>query len=104
SKRQKEEYARNDGLYSSGYRMFAAEPTDSLRSIVAENEAARSESTASEAPAAPSPKADYKARLWKGWIVPAATGDTWFTAGSAAYYRDLQSDDPAEALEQRRAE
>jgi hypothetical protein len=46
----------------------------------------------------------YKDRLWKGWILPAAEADNWLTAGSAAYYEDLQSDDLDRALEVRRAD
>jgi hypothetical protein len=41
--------------------------------------------------------------LWKGWILPASDADTWLTAGSAAYYEDLQSDDLERTLEVRRA-
>ncbi len=48
-------------------------------------------------------QASYKDRLWKGWVLPASDADTWFAAGSAAYYRVLQSDDLAKALDARRA-
>ncbi|MCX6631462.1 MAG: hypothetical protein NTW28_27940 [Candidatus Solibacter sp.] len=40
--------------------------------------------------------------MWKGWIVPAADSDTWFAAGTTAYYALLQSDDLEKALEARR--
>jgi hypothetical protein len=40
----------------------------------------------------------YKDRLWKGWVLPASEADDWFTAGSAAYYRDLESSDLSKAM------
>jgi Phospholipase B len=94
---QKQQYARNDGLYSSGYRMIAAEPSNSLRQAIQENERARL--SAKNEPAKSEKKDDqYKDRLWKGWVLPASQSDTWFTAGSAAYYRDLESKDLAKAM------
>ncbi|HEV2688611.1 MAG TPA: hypothetical protein VGV35_08660, partial [Bryobacteraceae bacterium] len=36
--------------------------------------------------------------LWKGWVLPASEADDWFTAGSAAYYRDLNSKDLDKAI------
>src|SRR5262249_51024463 len=62
-------YAKNDGLYSSGYYLFdgsapapaAADPVKPpVRNFTA-----------------PAYAAD---RLWKGWIVPASDADTWFAA------------------------
>jgi hypothetical protein len=53
-------------------------------------------------PAKPPEQASYKDRLWKGWILPASDADTWFAAGSVAYYRALQSGDLAQTLEARR--
>ncbi len=93
----KEQYPKNDGLYSSGYRMIAAEPSDSLRAAIQENELART-SAKPETPKAETKPVDYKDRLWKGWVLPASDADDWFTAGSAAYYRDLESDDLAKAM------
>jgi len=104
SKRQREEYPMNDGLYSSGYRLFSAEPSEELQRIVAAKEAARLEAGENVTPAALVKKVDYKDRLWKGWVLPASEADAWFTAGSAAYYADLHTDDPTEAVELRRAE
>jgi hypothetical protein len=91
AQREKQQYAKNDGLYSSGYRMIAAEPSESLREAIQENEKARVASK--NEPAKPEKKDDYSARLWKGWVLPGSDADTWFTAGSAAYYRDLESKD-----------
>jgi len=93
----KEQYSKNDGLYSSGYRLISAEPNESLKAAIVENElartAAKSDSSASE-----KNKVKYKDRLWKGWVLPASEADDWFTAGSAAYYRDLESSDLSKAM------
>ncbi|MGI8746463.1 MAG: C45 family autoproteolytic acyltransferase/hydrolase [Bryobacteraceae bacterium] len=93
---QKQGYAKNDGLYSSGYRLISAQPSDSLQASIRENEKVRLESK----PAADKPPAlkSYKDRLWKGWILPASDADNWLTAGSAAYYRDLESKDLDKAM------
>ncbi|HLK18498.1 MAG TPA: C45 family autoproteolytic acyltransferase/hydrolase [Bryobacteraceae bacterium] len=93
----KEQYAKNDGIYSSGYRLIAAEPSESLKKAVIENELART-SAKPEAEKSEKKTGSYKDRLWKGWVLPASSADDWFTAGSAAYYRDLQSDDLAKAM------
>ena len=93
----KEEYPKNSGIYSSGYRMIAAQPSDSLRATIQENELARTSAKA-ESPAAEEKAAQYKDRLWKGWVLPASEADDWLTAGSAAYYRDLESDDMAKRM------
>ena len=102
SRSQKEQYAKNDGLYSSGYRMIAAEPSESLRQSIQENEKARlagkQEAPKPEAAKKEKKESPYKDRLWKGWVLPASEADTWFSAGSAAYYRDLESDDLAKAV------
>jgi hypothetical protein len=82
-------YANNDGLYPSGYYLFRAELAPKHR------EPART----ADQPSAP---ASYKDRLWKGWILPASDADTWFAAGSVAYYHALRSDDLAQALDARR--
>ena len=100
SEMQKRQYAGNDGLYSSGYRMISAEPSDSLRAAIQENERARV-APKSEVPKVEAEKkpANYKDRLWKGWVLPASDADTWFTAGSAAYYQDLESKDLAKSMQ-----
>jgi hypothetical protein len=95
-------YAKNDGLYPSGYYLFRGQPSESLRTAVQRSEQARTAAEPSESdPAAR--QASYKDRLWKGWILPASDADTWFAAGSVAYYRALQSDDLAKTLDERRA-
>ena len=88
-------YAKNDGMYPSGYHLFTSDPSDGLRAAIQANEKAR----------IANPSAEHKNgktshdnaieadRLWKGWILPSGDADVWFAAGSAAYYADLQSDD-----------
>jgi len=89
---EKETYANNDGLYSSGYRMIAAR------------------TTAPEAAAAPQTNASDRREtisrdlLWKGWVLPASDADTWFVSGSAAYHHDLQSSDLGRAMKAHWAE
>ena len=93
----KEQYPKNDGIYSSGYRLISAQPSESLKVAILENELARTSSK----PETGKPEKKitlFKDRLWKGWVLPASEADDWFTAGSAAYYRDLQSDDLAKAM------
>jgi hypothetical protein len=98
-------YAKNDGLYPSGYHLFSAEPDESLRAAVAENEKARLAGV--KAPAQAEKKGApgiSRERLWKGWMLPASDADTWFVAGSAAYYRNLQAPDVDNAIEVARAQ
>jgi hypothetical protein len=82
-------YAKNDGLYPSGYYLFRAELP-------------ASHSEPAHTADKPYAQTSYKDRLWKGWVLPASDADTWFAAGSVAYYRALQSDDLAKALDARR--
>jgi hypothetical protein len=91
-------YAHNDGLYPSGYALFRAEPSDSLRTAIQENEAARLAARPKPESRPPAKSASLKDRLWKGWILPASDADTWFVGGSAAYYRLLESDNVEKAL------
>jgi hypothetical protein len=98
-------YDKNDGLFPSGYALFNAAPSDSLSAHIRENEQARTAAKTTEAPrpergAAAAP--NVADRLWKGWIIPAGDEDTWFAAGSAAYYRVLESDEPDKAMNARR--
>ena len=95
-------YAKNDGLYPSGYYLFRGQPSESLRTAIQQSEQARLAARPSESQRA-ARQASYKDRLWKGWVLPASDADTWLAAGSAAYYRALQSADLAKALDARRA-
>ncbi|HYL36722.1 MAG TPA: C45 family autoproteolytic acyltransferase/hydrolase [Bryobacteraceae bacterium] len=83
---QKETYAKNDGLYPSGYRMIAARSS------------APASMTEEPEPQSARPLRISSDRLWKGWVLPASDADTWFTSGSAAYYRDLKSGDLNRAI------
>jgi len=99
-------YEKNDGLYPSGYALFTTAPPNQLAGI----EQARlnpkppeSGQAAATAPRPARPAANnFRDRLWKGWIVPAADSDTWFAAGTTAYHDLMQSDDLEKALEARR--
>jgi Phospholipase B/Carbohydrate binding domain len=100
------DFAGDDGLYPSGYYLFDAQPTETLRASIEQNEKMRMSGPAGpEAPkiASASNTAHYDGRLWKGWVLPASDSDTWFVAGSAAYYRVLQSKDVDEAMNAQRA-
>jgi hypothetical protein len=106
-------YEKNDGMYPSGYFLFRGEPSESLRASIKANETLRkpteliSASVAEkrdQAPRSARPKPAFDAdRLWKGWILPASDADTWFAAGSAAYYHILQSEELEKALDAQRA-
>jgi hypothetical protein len=108
-------YAKNDGLYPSGYYLFHGEPAESLRAAIQENERARlaakpaakkQEEKPEEEPAIDrrrrSHEGPYHDRLWKGWILPASDADTWFAAGSAAYRQVLEAEDLEKMLEAER--
>src|SRR5205807_1997511 len=102
-------YAKNDGLFSSGYYLFHGGPSESLRTAVQQNEQER---LAGKAPVKDDKAADrkdkrggrYRDRLWKGWILPAADADTWFAAGSARYHDVIDAEDLDNAIEEQRAE
>ncbi|MBZ5624350.1 MAG: hypothetical protein LAQ69_37490 [Acidobacteriia bacterium] len=96
-------YARNDGLYPSGYYLFRGEPSEALRSAIQENEKERLAAKAKPETKPAAKAANFKDRLWKGWILPASDADTWFVSGASAYYRVLQADDLEKALSARRA-
>src|SRR3984957_20444629 len=87
SKSDGEEYAGNDGLYTSGYRLIStqqpvpATPTETARTWI-------------EDP----PQQNYGDRLWNGWVLPASDTDNWLASGSAAYFEDLESKDLHNAM------
>ncbi len=100
------DFAKDEGLYPSGYYLFDAEPSSTLRAEIQENEKARLTASLDPSKVAdpPDPPAkSYEGRLWKGWVLPASDADTWFVAGSAAYARVLGSKDVEEALNAQRA-
>ena len=101
---KKYDFDGDDGLYPSGYYLFDAHPDETLRTSIEQNEKMRmAPSAAAETPAvSASNKPHYDDRLWKGWVLPASDGDTWFVAGSAAYHRVLQSNNVNEAMNAQR--
>ncbi|MGA3044263.1 MAG: C45 family autoproteolytic acyltransferase/hydrolase [Bryobacteraceae bacterium] len=98
-------YAKNDGLFPSGYRLFRSEASEGLRAAVDANEKARLAAGPAEHKKdnATHEKAFDTDRLWKGWILPASDADVWFTAGAAEYYSVLTSDDPELGMNSNRA-
>lgn len=100
------DFAGDDGLYPSGYYLFAADPSSNLRSAIEQNEKLRSAAAADASLAKTQPAAntvDYKDRLWKGWVLPKSDADTWFVAGAAEYHHVLESNDVEEAMDAQRA-
>jgi len=99
------DYAKDDGLYPSGYYLFQGEPSEALRAAIQQNEktrlAASLEPPAHITTGVLDPPS-YEGRVWKGWILPASDTDTWFVAGSAEYAYVLKSKDPEEALNTQR--
>ncbi len=88
SRGDRDEYAGNDGLYPSGYRLISAHAAP----------VSRTSETANKTWAVDPPKPQYGDRLWKGWVLPASDADIWFASGSAAYYEDLDSKDLSKAM------
>ncbi len=101
---RKWDFAGDEGLYPSGYHLFDAKPSSTLRADIRENEKGRLMALLD--PPKPAPPAarppSYKGRLWNGWILPASDADIWFVAGSAKYRRVLASSDVADAMEAQR--
>jgi Phospholipase B len=92
----------NYGLFPGGYYLFDAQPPAGLTSSIPASQHERLETRAAHSEpkkAAPVSWKDESNKLWKGWVLPASDDDTWFVAGSAKYYRLLQSPDVDEAIE-----
>ncbi len=96
-------YAKNAGLYPSGYVLLRAEASEGLRTAIQENEKARLAGKPKSDAKPPAKAATLKDRLWKGWVLPASDADAWFVGGAAGYYRILESDDVEMALSAERA-
>ena len=96
-------YEKNDGQYPSGYVLLRAEESDSLRAAIHENEKDRLAGKKKSDANLPAKPASLKDRLWKGWLLPASDADTWFVAGSAAYYDLLESNDVEKRMSTERA-
>src|SRR6202041_1340548 len=86
---QKDSFAGNDGLYSSGYRLFQGHPADAIKMLLdgapkasaitaqvagGENGAGRGGRLGGRGGASASDE-----KLWKGWILPASDSDVWLT-------------------------
>ena len=96
-------YAKNDGLYPSGYALFRAAESESLRTAIQENEKTRLAGKTEPDAKPPAKAASLNDRLWKGWVLPASDADTWFVGGAAGYYPILESDDVEKRLSAQRA-
>ena len=91
----------NHGLFPGGYYLLTTQPSEALPAAIAANERARQQAPEAKKSDKPAPASwhDQTDKLWKGWLLPASDADTWFVAGSAAYYRLLQSPDVDQAIE-----
>jgi hypothetical protein len=100
---QKEQFPGNEGIHSSGYRMIAGQPSDSLAKIIVDREGARKAPPAKDSKKDEAKGKDWKPidedRLWKGWILPAEESDRWLTAGGATYRQVLRAEDLEKELE-----
>jgi hypothetical protein len=111
---QKDSFAGNDGLYSSGYRLFQGHPADAIKMLLdgapkasaitaqagGENGGGRGGRRGGRGGA--SAASDEK--LWKGWILPASDSDVWLTKGAAEYHAVVASADLDKHLEAFRAQ
>jgi len=80
---------RDNGLFPSGYQLFTGDAPAAL---------AAGARAAGAAPPAPR-QAGFADRLWKGWVLPASGAGIWLAAGSAAYWRALNSADPERSMD-----
>ncbi len=91
------------GLYPGGYLLLSAEASESLHAAVLDDEKGRlARKRAEPGKDEKTKESSYTDRLWRGWILPASEADTWFVAGSAAYYRLLKSGDLEQEIEAQR--
>jgi hypothetical protein len=98
---ERQNYPHISGIFPSGYWLFQAEHSDELREVFRKREADRLAGRGQAAEPV-RPEATYKARLWKGWVLPAEEKDAWLTAGSAAFHAALNRSDWIKALEAHR--
>jgi hypothetical protein len=114
SSRQKEEFAANDGLYSSGYRLFQGHPADAIKMVL---DGAPKASPISEKQTegegggrggrrgrGGESASNANDKLWKGWILPAADTDVWLTAGATEYHSVAGSKEEEKKLDAFRAQ
>lgn len=99
SKWNQEHYAANDGLYPSGYQMFAGRADERLRASIGEAERERLNPKRESQSHSQGVVNVDRGALWDGWILPATDADLWLGAGTAAYHRVLASADPEPRLD-----
>jgi hypothetical protein len=93
-------YGSNYGLFPGGYYLFAAKAKPLSNSASGEETAHLvSGQDKKKRDADPVSWRNKTDELWKGWVLPASEADVWFVAGSARYYRLLQSSDVNRAME-----
>lgn len=108
---QKDQFAANDGLYSSGYRLFQGHPADAIKMLLdGAPKASAITAQAGESGSGGGRRGRRAAAepanesLWKGWILPASDADVWLTAGAAEYHSVAGSSDAEKKLEAFRAQ
>lgn len=87
---QKEQYPPNEGIHSSGYRLFEAHQRAPESAPAVEAKTEKPKPVLNKLP---------PDRLWQGWILPATEADDWISLGSAAWYRILSSGKPDETYQ-----
>jgi hypothetical protein len=113
---QKEQFAANDGLYSSGYRLFQGHPADAIK-MTLDGAPKASPITAQAAGSGMGGgrggrrggggrggASASNENLWKGWILPASDTDVWLTAGATGYHSVAGANDVDKRLESFRAQ
>jgi len=110
---QKEQFGGNDGLYSSGYRLFQGHAADAIKMLLdgaPKASAIKEQASTEEGGGGRGGRrgrggaSASNEKLWKGWILPASDADVWLTAGATAYHSVLGAKDEAKMLEAFRAQ
>ena len=83
----------NHGIFPGGYYLF-----DATRPVTMQAALETKKTQPDTHKAEPLSWKDKTDQLWKGWLLPLSDADTWFVAGSAKYYRLLQSADVNDAM------
>ena len=111
NERQKKQYEGNEGIYSSGYRVFDGPANDELLAYVGSQltemkapPVAKTNETKASGQQRGRHTSEADSKYWKGWLLPATPADLWLTAGSAEYYDALTSQDAQKTLDSFRAE
>jgi hypothetical protein len=112
SQMQKDQFAGNDGLYSSGYRLFQGHPADAIKMLLDGASKAAPISAQNGGEVTGGGRGGRRGRggaqnaddrLWKGWILPASDSDVWLTAGASEYHSVATSPDAEKQIEAYRA-